>query len=208
MKKFLLLLLLSFMLIGCKPEPPTNYNVNENSDWEIWATGKLTKIEIVKHSKCRHKKPYPGPSCWSYYQYTFEDGTKVDLTKIKDKGLVKVDSTGVLYKLGANNYDRTAMFQWITGPKSQASIPAKKTKDGNFNVLIDYSEAPVWIDCTQKSPNRYTPVLIKFENETLSVGYINNLNEWKLSINRRQDDGGGATIPKNEIIFWKSLDLN
>ena len=196
------------MLVGCSKKNPINWDVNENSDWEIWATGELVSVEIIKHEDCKHQDPVPGPNCWSYYKYTFNDGTHVNSNYIKDKGLVKVGTKGTLYKLYPLKNDKTTWFQWKpdVGVVSRPPSSAKKVEDGNLTTLIDYSEKSIWVESTQNKPDRYTPVLVKFVNDTLSVGYINNLNEWKLSINKQQE-GGGKTIRNNEIIFWKSLDI-
>ena len=69
-KKFLLLVLLSFMLIGCaeREVKPIDWDVSQNNDWEIWATGEISEIKVVKGNNCGHKNPIPDADCSSYYR--------------------------------------------------------------------------------------------------------------------------------------------
>ena len=144
--------------------------------------------------------------------YVFEDGREVALHQIKDPGIISPGQTGNLYKyIYSTSKDCYAWFQWVQDksvPVSQKpiSIPID-TKPTALDINIVDNDKPVWIDNSEQNPKRYIPVLVKFKNDTVSVGYINNINEWKLSINRRLD-GGGRTIAKTEIIFWKSVDID
>lgn len=217
MKKLLFGILMAAMLVsfcGCDETKPTKWNTDDKY-WEIWATGKLISIDKVGHPVCEKSKGY----CGTHPQldnYVFDTGQEVALHQIKDPGKIVPGQTGTLYKYVYNDSKNYySWFQWVqdksvpveTAKKPKPiSIPAN-SKPTALNINIVDNDKPVWIDNSKENPKRYIPVLIKFKNDTISVGYINNINEWKLSINRRQDDGG-KTIFKNEIIFWKSLDID
>lgn len=208
MKKFLLLLLLPLIFCGCsgEPEPPINWNVDENTDWSVWAKGTLVKIEKVRLERCKHKEIQD--TCWFNYRYTFNDDSTVLLRKIKNPGLVKAGQTGTLYKLGDKGYALNshfyARYQWIEDKDKTVAPPAKKVEKSDS--LIDYSEITSWINVLKGKPERHKIVLLKLNNNTLILGYLDNINEWKWSHNKNEEDGG-VTIPNNKVIFWKSVDI-
>jgi hypothetical protein len=216
MKKVLFGILLVAMMVsfcGCDDTRPSKWDFTDVKRWEIRASGKLVSISKISHPSCSKDKGY----CSNHPQldnYVFEDGREVALHQIKDPGIVSPGQTGNLHKyIYGGSKDCYAWFQWVqdkTIPVSVAqkpiSIPAF-TKPTALNINIVDKDKTIWIDNSEQNPKRYTPVLIKFKNDALSIGYINNINEWKLSINRRQE-GGGETIAKTEIIFWKSVDID
>jgi hypothetical protein len=214
MKKFLLLILLCVSLIGCakvEPEKPINWNINEEPLWEIWAQGEVLGLEIVRPDICDNNRKC-APSCLYHGTLLIKfENNEFAINQVKNPGSIKIGDVGTLYKYRDKKSDRYARWQWFPdGTAPWRYSPDKTTTVGKKTIakkiapatstLINYNN---W---SEGKPERYVPVLIKFSNETLSVGYINNLNEWKLSINKREADNG-RTIPNNEIIFWKTLDI-
>lgn len=215
MKKiFLTVLMLSMLAVfGCDDSKPNRWETSRRG-WEIWGQGKLVSITHgVKDPSCAYDEDEC--TCDRLIQYTFNNGQEVYLRLIKDPGTIMIGQHGTLWKWNfSNRPDSRSWFQWkinedIPIDTSITTIvkPIISAKKREFPTIpIDYTERPIWTDASKENPERYTPVLIKFKNETLSVGYINNINEWKLGINRREDDGGN-TVSKMDILFWKSLDI-
>lgn len=214
MKKVLLGILMAAMLVsfcGCKDMEPSIWDIDQDDDWEIWAEGKIIRIMKVENPRCSN-----GVDCSGHVPidaYIFEDGKEVEIGGIRNPGTIRAGQYGTLYKRNLGSADGESWFQWRVNKNIPVTVARKpqpisiNTKPNDFNINIVDDNKSVWINSSQKNPERYTPVLVKFKNDTISVGYINNINEWKLSINRRLDDGG-KTIAKTEIIFWKSVDLD
>lgn len=219
MRKVFLSVLIGMMLVicGCDNLKPTELNVQKDAQWEIWAQGTLTDIVKGINPSCGNSDP---TSCSKHPlidYYVFNDERKVCFRLLINPGLMSIGQTGTLYKHtqgGNSNKDYHSWFQWVRDVNipilAKTSILAKKisiptNKDNSLRITIDKEESE-WNLSSDGKPKRYTPVLIKFKNDTISVGYINNLNDWKLSINQREENGG-ETISNQDIIFWKSVDI-
>jgi hypothetical protein len=220
MKKILTLVLVTacLVLVGCDDSKPTQWDVIKDADWEIWAEGKLTGITKAPDPRCGDDDN----ECSNHPfidHYVFNNEKTVCIRLMRNPGLMSIGQTGTLYKYTyySNSKDVHAWFQWIqdrsvpvSKPDNKTNISAKKisiptNKDNYLRIQIDKEDSE-WNLTSSGNPERYTPVLIKFKNDTLSLGYINSINEWKLSINQREDEGG-ETITKSQIIFWKSVDI-
>ncbi len=216
MKKSLWLVSIVLMLAllsGCEDVKPSNWDITGTGGetWEVWGKGTIVDISDTVSDRCGSSYPCSNHNCKAY---KFDNGKVVKLRFVRNPGTIEAGQKGTLYRcMRVDKEDTNAWFQWILDSKA-TSIPTKERKTLkvadepnalNINV-VNVSSSP-WIDSRKETPERYNEVAVKFKDGTKSIGYITNINEWKLSIHKLEDNGG-ATISNSDIIQWKKVDLN
>jgi hypothetical protein len=204
------------IVFGCLDGKPTVWDIEDDDSWEIWSEGTITSIKAVANPDNTISN--------DAYEIVFDNGNMILAGQLRNPGIVQIGEVGTLYKHNLGNENSVSWFQWIGDEGVRAEKNAERRKDWtpatktigerasarSPEVATAPIEPPViayqWVDRVDKNPERYTPVLIKLKNNTMSLGYINNINEWKLSINEK-DDKGGKTISNLDIIAWKNVDV-
>jgi hypothetical protein len=200
MKKIIVLLFIiisTFSLCGCLDVKPAEWDITKDTSWENYLEGVIRTITTIPNPNADIDVPA--------FEIVFEHGQTVIVGGVKDPGSIKPGDYGILYKRNLQNDDYESWFQWIT------ILPniEKENQYTTTNIvptIQDNSSNQKWIERASSNPKKYTPVLIKFINHTYSVGYINDINEWKLSINQFKENGG-EIIPNTDIIAWKNIDI-
>ena len=198
---FVFLFFLTFTGCSFKAEDykPVDYNKcsTKKVGWDIWAKGTIKETGIKRSPTC-DKKPICPPDCTKHGSYFFAiiDDKRIMIHNVLNPGEFTVGSNGVLYRHNVGQSNEKSWFQWIEKKPKETEQP--------ISTIISKYE---WVLRTDYNPERYIPVLMKFKNKTLAIGYINNLNEWKLSINTNVEDGG-ETIYNLDIMSWKNIDTN
>ena len=194
-------------LSGCeiKIEPE---DITTSDYWDVSAYGEIISITEYIKPGCKNGTGCNTTTHW-HEVFKFDDGTEVRVRKIKNRGMVKVGQTGKLYRRRVDsNYDFRCRFEWVPDiiEKEDATVEKKEVEPEEI-VKIVYQDNYEWIHCSDENPERFQMVLIKFKDGTMSLGYRNHINEWKLSINKNQEDGG-KTISRLDIISWRQVNVD
>jgi hypothetical protein len=112
MKKILLLVLSLFMLSGCEP---TDWDVNTNSKWSVWAEGQILSITSYRPSFC-NISPVCETECTKHggtnRRLRFAEG-QYAVNKTRDPGRIRLGQKGTLYKYDTGKPDCESWFQWV-----------------------------------------------------------------------------------------------
>jgi len=197
-KSFLIFLIVTVMMFicGCDDDKPKD-----------WDTSKCKWIERINGKVI--SKRYEGSNNVDYLIKFDGARWQIRCGNIANFKEIKIGTIGTLYKHCYGNADMWSWFKWVPDSETSDSVENTPSEQIPSEQIVSQQEIKKssWIDVANKNPKRYTDVLIKFKNETISVGYINSINEWKLSINKLEKDGG-KIIPKWEIISWKKVNTN
>ena len=219
MKKLILtvtMTVLTFMLNGCCGEcgKPKEWDITKDSNWEVYAKGKITNIKIVQGCTGDHKTREQW--CKEAYEFSINNNIPVLVGNLRNPGLVKVGETGILYKYGNRLKNKKAWFQWvvkespyITDNVREKDIVKKSKaitkKDPIFTIKKDKPIINEWIksdDIDNLKPNDF--VLIKLDNDIIAIGFITYDKKWKLSFNINKYQYGKTL---DNVLMWKRINL-
>jgi len=214
MKKQLFLMyvmiLFCIVFVGCTATE-IEWEVTKDPTWEIVAKGEIKKIIPIQGCSGEHESR--SQWCKEYYEFYIDEKTLL-VGKIKNIGLIDINSTGKLYKLGRNK-NKFSWFQWIpdvsiikskiieepkTVIKESRTIEEPRTviKEVNFKVG-EWNRAD---DIKNLEVNTF--VLIKLSDDIITTGFITYDKKWKLGTNKNKYQNGQTL--KN-VVKWKKINL-
>ena len=119
-------------------------------------------------------------------------------------GAVIEGSSGTLYKYDVGESDENSWFQWIESGSSQEKKPIPGVETPS---LIDYSDKKTkksWKDARIVLPSAHEPVIVKFKSGVVTIAYVDQKENWKLTSNRDKTSGGSSIY---NVAEWQKLDL-
>ena len=164
MKKLILMICLAILLSGCVDTKPSDWNVGEETSWEIWAEGTIVSIT---------EKPAS-----SYWEYSFSTGKTIDIRNIRNPGTVNTGQKGILYRnMGMSQDDKDAWFQWITEgtePRVIRHNIAAPVDEETEEILTEKPETVITgsIDITDSNAIRFEAMNKSIDNIFSSVDEI------------------------------------
>lgn len=175
------------LVFGCLDPQPDCWSIDQGN-WEVWKEG--TVISLGEKTESGER----------YIKIVFSDGQTVNMGAVKDRGRIKIGSTGKLYKCNNNNKDAYSWFQWIENEKKD--ITAKqKVKEVIIEKVIEITKAE-WKRADIYLPQPYKTVIIKLDNGIITTAYLTNTNEWKLEFYKNKLSGG---ISLKGVVDWTEL---
>ena len=206
---------MAIVFIGCekKEKTPFTWDVELSDKWNIYGSGEIQKFHIVRGEWCDRSSPCPS-DCISHGSYRiieFKEGTTVSIKEIKDPGLIKIGSIGKLYKYNTGRQNKDSLFRWIEDEEIiEPSKPIAESSNCAIKTEIKYIEKSTtekyeWKkskDTEDLKANEF--VLIKLDNDIITIGFVTYDKKWKLSLNIGKYEYGETL---NNVFQWKQIDL-
>ena len=208
----LILAALILLLTGCIEieTPPENWDVEDaTSAWTKVKTGTID-VKIYHRSKTCDAAPVCDQysSCHgSYVQFTFNDGSTYLIGRIRRFGAVIEGSSGSLHKYDTGDSDEDSWFQWVENGSSQKAKSVSEVKTSQPTVSSKRTTEKIkksWKNAKIVLPNAHKPVIVKFKNGIITIAYVDQKENWKLTSNRKKTSGGSSIYDVDE---WQELDL-
>ena len=209
--RFILTVLVLF-LTGCVEieSLPGNWDVEDaSSAWTIVKTGTLDVKKYHRNGTC-DKSPVCDQysSCHgSYVQFTFDDSSTYLVGRIRRFGAVIEGSSGTLYKYDTGNSDENSWFQWVESKFPQKERLVSKVKIAQptiYSKKITEKTKKSWKNAKIVLPKSHEPVIIKFKSGIITIAYVDQKENWKLTSNKDKTSGGSSIY---NVAEWQELDL-
>ena len=209
-----------FVLNSCcgNCNKPETYDVVKDSKWHLKAEGKLTEFKYIRGSGCRCDIEKPEEWCKSkkHCYFLINDTIQIVAGRMEFSELIKVGSTGKLYKYETGRADLKSWWQWIMIESPEDKKIEKDENrietiaDKSIVVAVEKKIERIEIKGTWRSTDNIEDlkpdeiVLIKLDNNIITTGFITYDKKWKLSFNVNKYKHG-ETI--SNVFEWKRINL-
>lgn len=213
----LILAALVLFLTGCEegisrlPEDgePTNWDIKTDLRWKEVATGTIKEKILKRYGYC-DRSPKCKKDCLkhgTYFNILFENGETYSVGQVKRYRIVVAGQYGTLYKYDIGSPDSDSWFQWVLKrfPQEKKSISEVKISQPTiYSEKITEKPKKSWKNAKIVLPKAHEPVIVKFKSGIITIAYVNQKEDWKLTSNREKTSGGSSIY---NVAEWQEFNL-